>query len=819
MSATAESLELAVHLTGASASAAEYTATARTFQEATAKTTDSFEKLSTKTREVDVKIQGINKAFANATPETAGFSSRIKGLRAELEAAGHSTAEVNAKMARLEAQLRATGLPAKELDSHFKTLEKSGIGFATVFKGALAAGLVQQGIQRAGSEMKEFIASSIGATLQLQRLDRTFKFATGSAAAGKEEFAFVRAEVNRLGLDLGVGAEQYSKLTAAANGTVLAGQKTRDIFIGVSEAGAALGLSSEAQAGALNAVQQMMSKGTVQAEELRGQLGERIPGAFQIASRAMGVSTQALGKMLEQGQVLSTEFLPKFGAQLHKEMALAAQEAAGGAQGSFNRFNNAMLESKAILGEELMPVLAEFAEFIAQDVVPFWVPIFKQLGSESRNQVRRDTEELMKEMERLKEVGNTPFLKLETTARVNIESRRNVDKLERDPDANKPAKGSNDANQELSSERVNAILGLEKEYSTAKIQAQKQGFDQERALETAEHNRRLQLYKGKTKELELVEDVHLEKMVSIADREAEEKTKIMQESEEKGVDFQKVKMDRKDKEIRADEEATQQIYESQAYMRNLDIELEEDAYQRKLKQNKAHFAEMREALAEHASKDATVRAQYQTKITAIDKKELAARKKIELENGADKVAYALAIGSDLLKGMDGFYAKSKKNADLHKAINIGIIQMDAAVASIRAIKELGVPAGVVAAVLIELKAAAASVQVANQKFTGGGIVQGASTSGDRISVGVNAGEMILNPAQQANLFAMANGQGGGQSITNHFELNYSGGDISLPAGATQAHAIADYMRQQPGEFARAFKDLALRGYFKGVRIS
>jgi len=73
-----------------------------------------------------------------------------------------------------------------------------------------------------------------------------------------------------------------------------------------------------------------MSKGQVMAEELRGQLGERLPGAFQVAARAMGVTTAELGKMLESGQVVATDFLPKFAAELRKT---------GGDAGDINTFN------------------------------------------------------------------------------------------------------------------------------------------------------------------------------------------------------------------------------------------------------------------------------------------------------------------------------------------------------------------------------------------------------------------------------------------------------------------------------------------------
>lgn len=46
------------------------------------------------------------------------------------------------------------------------------------------------------------------------------------------------------------------------------------------------------------------------------------------------------------------------------------------------------------------------------------------------------------------------------------------------------------------------------------------------------------------------------------------------------------------------------------------------------------------------------------------------------------------------------------------------------------------------------------------RYATGGIVPGSSYSGDRVVARVNSGEMILNDSQQAQLFKLANGQGG-----------------------------------------------------------
>lgn len=69
----------------------------------------------------------------------------------------------------------------------------------------------------------------------------------------------------------------------------------------------------------------------------------------------------------------------------------------------------------------------------------------------------------------------------------------------------------------------------------------------------------------------------------------------------------------------------------------------------------------------------------------------------------------------------------------------------------------GIPfvgAGLAAAQIAAMTALIEGAKNAVPKFAGGGIVTGGPTSGDKILARVNAGEMILNPAQQSNLFRM-----------------------------------------------------------------
>ena len=73
----------------------------------------------------------------------------------------------------------------------------------------------------------------------------------------------MRAESQRLGLNFVATAEQFKGLTAAAKGTTLEGDQIRKTFTAITSASRTLGLSTEQTSGALNAIAQMISKGTV----------------------------------------------------------------------------------------------------------------------------------------------------------------------------------------------------------------------------------------------------------------------------------------------------------------------------------------------------------------------------------------------------------------------------------------------------------------------------------------------------------------------------------------------------------------------------
>ena len=209
----------------------------------------------------------------------------------------------------------------------------------------------------------------INATTRMQRIESTFQAATGSAKEAGKSFQFVREESERLGLSLPEAAEQFAQLQAAAKGTALEGDETRRIFSAIGEAATAMGLRADQTTGALNAIQQMISKGNVQAEELRGQLGERLPGAFQITARAMGVTTVELNKMLDNGQLLAEDVLPKLATALEKTFSDQATKASDNLQQNINRMQTAVFDMMAQEGgmPALNNAIKDFTQTIKDD--------------------------------------------------------------------------------------------------------------------------------------------------------------------------------------------------------------------------------------------------------------------------------------------------------------------------------------------------------------------------------------------------------------------------------------------------------------------
>ena len=296
---------------------------------------------------------GINKLTRELkTAQTAlasgAFKGQVSGLDEIAKAAGVSSKQLEGLTnSMLKSQATATanrafeylqknaGLSTLELAKLRVQLGDTSGAMSTLWSGAKAAAVPVMAIGAAAIYAGK---ACFDASLQMDRLVKSYTTIEGSTSGAVSQLDYIYEISNKLGLEFQSTAEAAKGFFAAGKGSALQ-KDLNGIFEGVSQAGAALSLSTEQMDGVFLALGQMISKGKVQAEELRGQLGERLPGAFNLAAKAMGFTTAQLDDMLKKGQVTAEDMLPKLAAVLKDEFGPAAEQAAQGAQGAVNRLS------------------------------------------------------------------------------------------------------------------------------------------------------------------------------------------------------------------------------------------------------------------------------------------------------------------------------------------------------------------------------------------------------------------------------------------------------------------------------------------------
>lgn len=239
---------------------------------------------------------------------------------------------------------------AQTLNSSFSSVTTSSNNFSSSFNNGLqsavgfASGLF--GLNSAAQAIK----STFSTIVEFDTLENTMHRLTGSTAEYNVQMGFVTSLAERNAQDIGVLATQFNLVNTAAKGTKLEGKGVRDIFEGISDAGAFLHLTNDKIAHALYAVKDMMSKGTIQAEELKRQMGNALPGAVNIFANALGVSVTKLLDMSKHGELLSAEVLPKVAEYMKKTFG----------EGALNNINT-MAGSMTNLTNEFKLFVNEFA--------------------------------------------------------------------------------------------------------------------------------------------------------------------------------------------------------------------------------------------------------------------------------------------------------------------------------------------------------------------------------------------------------------------------------------------------------------------------
>lgn len=226
----------------------------------------------------------------------------------------------NAELAKLNQSLRET---LNKLRSQTKTtsINNTSDAFNNLASNAIKLSGAFYSVMGALNAYKAIM----NAGLKRDSAQRAAKFVLGDKASEAE--TFIRGLADKTGLNISEGLSSYAKFAAGAQGS-MSQEQTQELFGNATAMSRLMGLSNDELNGILKAFEQMASKGKIQAEELRGQLGDRMAGAFKLFAEALGMTAAELDAAMKNGKILSSDALPK----VAKQMGLMIDKAGGWAE-------------------------------------------------------------------------------------------------------------------------------------------------------------------------------------------------------------------------------------------------------------------------------------------------------------------------------------------------------------------------------------------------------------------------------------------------------------------------------------------------------
>ncbi|HBH8017161.1 TPA: tape measure protein [Escherichia coli] len=245
------------------------------------------------------------------------IKSQFYGLSAK--AGSMDNSKFNEALAKLNSSVREaiakarghTSTSISNTSDAFNNLASNAIKLSGAFYSVMGALNAYKAIMNAG--------------LKRDSAQRAAKFVLGDKASEAE--TFIRGLADKTGLNISEGLSSYAKFAAGAQGS-MSQEQTQELFGNATAMSRLMGLSNDELNGILKAFEQMASKGKIQAEELRGQLGDRMAGAFKLFAEALGMTATELDKAMKDGKILSSDTLPK----VAKQMGLMIDKAGGWAE-------------------------------------------------------------------------------------------------------------------------------------------------------------------------------------------------------------------------------------------------------------------------------------------------------------------------------------------------------------------------------------------------------------------------------------------------------------------------------------------------------
>jgi tape measure domain len=283
-----------------------------------------LDELIAKNKELAAHATAAAKALSNIA--SAQGLSTINNINNSFNTTVNVLAQVNTNLTQVNNQLNNTVNLGRQTSNTLNNIKVSADLLTRAFQ-FLAARMVAAFSINA---IINFGNSVVDVERKMELLQNRINFVFDSANAGSLAFSRLRKMSIELGIEFSSLAEGFASFGIAAKMAGFSASETEKVFGRVAVGLRAAGAGSLQTQRAFYALQQMLSKGVVAAEELRRQLGEALPGASDLMTQAYNrlhpgqeLTNRQFTKMLEEGKIISKEILPEFSKVIEEVFAPA----------------------------------------------------------------------------------------------------------------------------------------------------------------------------------------------------------------------------------------------------------------------------------------------------------------------------------------------------------------------------------------------------------------------------------------------------------------------------------------------------------------
>ena len=295
-------------------------------------------------------------AYKVLSQDIANAQARLASLNTTASKGGFMAGARAAAPTALSAA-SASFLPPAAQFGAFAGFQKGGL------KGAAAGAAIGLGVQGAVSAAGQVKASAEYAA-SISRLEIALRAVTKTSTDYSKAQKIIKKASTELNIPIDVATKQFTQLSASVLGSGYDIGVAETAFRGVSEAIKATGGNADDVKSGIRAMSQIFGKGKLSAEELSGQLGERLAGAVVKFAKANDMTLEALQKNLRDGTV-GLDKVVTFTEKLRDEHKQGALDMAASIEEAGQRMDVALKNLSRSFGEFFKPVGAGFQIFAA----------------------------------------------------------------------------------------------------------------------------------------------------------------------------------------------------------------------------------------------------------------------------------------------------------------------------------------------------------------------------------------------------------------------------------------------------------------------